>query len=652
MEDRKRNIGGIPVRERITMDERLASFLKRFHTASAADAYRYLGCHETDGGFVFRVWAPHARAVSVTGDFNFWNAEDLQMRPLGESGVWEAVSVYAQRGQAYKYCVTGPDGRRVYKTDPYGSRCRPLPDTSSVIDPPGGFCWHDAAYRAKAAQQNAVSRPVNIYEVHAGSWKRHDDGSYLSYAELAETLVPYVKDMGYTHIELLPIMEYPYDPSWGYQVTCYYAPTHRYGAPDELMQFVDICHKAGIGVILDWVPAHFPKDENGLYEFDGTCCYELSDPMMNEHPDWTTRIYDYGKPEVRSFLISNACYWLDHFHVDGIRVDAVASMLYLDYNRKQFKPNRYGGRENLEAIDFLRELNEAAFKQNPAVMMIAEESTAFPLITKPGYDGGLGFLFKWNMGWMNDMLQYMSLDPLWRKGDHNALTFSMTYAYSENFILPLSHDEVVHGKCSLIGKMPGNYDDKFNNLRAFFAYQMAHPGKKLNFMGNEFAQFIEWNYTQGLDWMLLGYEKHAKMQHFVRTLNHFYLKNRCLWENDSDWEGFRWISCDDRDNSVVAFRRRSRRGQELIAVCNFCPVLREEYELGLPKSGWYVPVLNTDDAQFGGFDFKPETVHAKKGRWGEYAYKGSFRIPPMSVCFYRHSRTDPEKQEKTAKTKK
>ena len=634
------------------MDERLASFLKRFHTASAADAYRYLGCHETDGGFVFRVWAPHARAVSVTGDFNFWNAEDLQMRPLGESGVWEAVSVYAQRGQAYKYCVTGPDGRRVYKTDPYGSRCRPLPDTSSVIDPPGGFCWHDAAYRAKAAQQNAVSRPVNIYEVHAGSWKRHDDGSYLSYAELAETLVPYVKDMGYTHIELLPIMEYPYDPSWGYQVTCYYAPTHRYGAPDELMQFVDICHKAGIGVILDWVPAHFPKDENGLYEFDGTCCYELSDPMMNEHPDWTTRIYDYGKPEVRSFLISNACYWLDHFHVDGIRVDAVASMLYLDYNRKQFKPNRYGGRENLEAIDFLRELNEAAFRQNPAVMMIAEESTAFPLITKPGYDGGLGFLFKWNMGWMNDMLQYMSLDPLWRKGDHNALTFSMTYAYSENFILPLSHDEVVHGKCSLIGKMPGNYDDKFNNLRAFFAYQMAHPGKKLNFMGNEFAQFIEWNYTQGLDWLLLGYEKHAKMQHFVRTLNHFYLKNRCLWENDSDWEGFRWISCDDRDNSVVAFRRRSRRGQELIAVCNFCPVLREEYELGLPKSGWYVPVLNTDDAQFGGFDFKPETVHAKKGRWGEYAYKGSFRIPPMSVCFYRHSRTDPEKQEKTAKTKK
>ena len=632
------------------MDERLASFLKRFHTGPAADAYRYLGCHETDGGFVFRVWAPNARAVSVTGDFNFWNAEDLPMTRL-DGGVWEAVSGYAKRGQAYKYCVTGPDGRTVYKTDPYGNRCRPLPDTSSVIEPPEDFSWHDAAYRARRAKQNAVSRPVNIYEVHAGSWKRHDDGSYLSYAELAETLVPYVKDMGYTHIELLPIMEYPYDPSWGYQVTCYYAPTHRYGSPVELMQFVDACHRAGIGVILDWVPAHFPKDENGLYEFDGTCCYELSDPMMNEHPDWTTRIYDYGKPEVQSFLISNVCYWLDHFHVDGIRVDAVASMLYLDYNRKQFKPNRYGGRENLEAIDFLRNLNEAAFRQDPAVMMIAEESTAFPLITKPGYDGGLGFLFKWNMGWMNDMLKYMSLDPLWRKGDHNALTFSMTYAYSENFILPLSHDEVVHGKCSLVNKMPGNYDDKFNNLRAFFAYQMAHPGKKLNFMGNEFAQFIEWNYTQGLDWLLLGYEKHQKMQHFVRTLNHFYLENRCLWENDSDWDGFRWISCDDRDSSVIAFRRRSRKGQELIAVCNFCPVLRESYTLGLPKSGWYVPVLNTDDAQFGGFDFKPETVHAKKGQWGEYAYQGVFRVPPMSVCFYKHVRSDPENTSKTRPSK-
>ena len=627
------------------MDERLTSFLKRFQSEPASDAFRYLGCHLADGeGYVFRVWAPNAEAVHVVGEFNFWNPEDLPMQPIG-AGVWEAVSVYAKAGQAYKYCVTGRSGCTVYKTDPYGRRCCALPETSSIICPPTQFPWHDAAYRARTAKQTAISRPVNIYEVHAGSWKRHEDGSYLSYEELAAELVPYVKDMGYTHIELLPIMEYPYDPSWGYQVTCYFAPTHRYGTPEQLMKFVDACHRAGLGVILDWVPAHFPKDENGLFEFDGSCCYELSDPSMNEHPDWTTRIYDYGKPEVQSFLISNACYWLSEFHVDGIRVDAVASMLYLDYNRKQFKPNRYGGRENLEAIDFLRNLNAAAFKADPAAMMIAEESTAFPMITKPDYDGGLGFLFKWNMGWMNDMLQYMSLDPLWRKGDHNALTFSMTYAYSENFILPLSHDEVVHGKCSLINKMPGNYDDKFNNLRVFFAYQMAHPGKKLNFMGNEFAQFIEWNYKQGLDWLLLDYDRHRQMQSFVRTLNHFYLENRCLWENDSDWDGFRWLSCDDRDNSVIAFRRRSRKGQELIAVCNFCPVLREDYRLPLPKAGWYRPVLNTDDAKFGGYDFQPAIVHAEKEKQpqGEYAYSGRFRIPPMSVCFYKHTRNNPEK---------
>ena len=627
------------------MDERLTSFLKRFQSEPAPDAFRYLGCHLADGeGYVFRVWAPNAEAVHVVGEFNFWNPEDLPMQPIG-AGVWEAVSVYAKAGQAYKYCVTGRSGCTVYKTDPYGRRCCALPETSSIICPPPQFRWHDAAYRARTAKQTAISRPVNIYEVHAGSWKRHEDGSYLSYEELAAELVPYVRDMGYTHIELLPIMEYPYDPSWGYQVTCYFAPTHRYGTPEQLMQFVDACHKAGLGVILDWVPAHFPKDENGLFEFDGSCCYELSDPSMNEHPDWTTRIYDYGKSEVQSFLISNACYWLSEFHVDGIRVDAVASMLYLDYNRKQFKPNRYGGRENLEAIDFLRNLNAAAFQADPAAMMIAEESTAFPMVTRPAYDGGLGFLFKWNMGWMNDMLKYMSLDPLWRKGDHNALTFSMTYAYSENFILPLSHDEVVHGKCSLINKMPGNYDDKFNNLRVFFAYQMAHPGKKLNFMGNEFAQFIEWNYKQGLDWLLLDYDRHRQMQSFVRTLNHFYLENRCLWENDSDWDGFRWLSCDDRDNSVIAFRRRSRKGQELIAVCNFCPVLREDYRLPLPKAGWYRPVLNTDDAKFGGYDFQPAAVHAEKEKQpqGEYAYSGRFRIPPMSVCFYKHTRNNPEK---------
>ena len=626
----------------VQMNKQIAAFLRQFHNEGSAEADRYLGCHAAEDGYVFRVWAPNAQAVSVTGDFNFWNEEDLPMRRIGDSGVWEAVSRFAQRGDAYKYCVIGAGGGKVYKADPYANRAMPLPETSSVVAPPEKFRWTDAAYRRAKLKQTSLRRPVNIYEVHAGSWKRHEDGSYLSYEELAAVLIPYVKEMGYTHIEFMPLMEYPYDPSWGYQVTGYYAPTHRYGSPEQLRMLVDACHAAGIGVILDWVPAHFPKDSYGLYEFDGTCCYELSDPAMREHPDWGTRIYDYAKPEVRSFLISNVCYWLREFHVDGIRVDAVASMLYLDYNRPNYKPNRLGGRENLEAIAFLRQLNEEAFKTDPTVMMIAEESTAFPMITRPGYDGGLGFLYKWNMGWMNDMLKYMSLDPLYRKGDHNALTFSMTYAYSENFILPLSHDEVVHGKCSLVNKMPGNYDDKFNNLRVFYAYQMAHPGKKLNFMGNEFAQFIEWNFTQGLDWLLLGYDRHRQMQQFVRTLNQFYLKHPAMWENDSDWDGFQWMSCDDRDCSVVAFRRISRKGREVIAVFNFCPVLRESYPLPLPRAGWYEPVLNSDDAQFGGYDFQPETVHAERCKEGSHT--GLFRLPPMSAVYYLHRRTNPEKE--------
>ena len=625
--------------------EQFKAFLEQFHTTGVSDAYRFLSCHaqNRDGvdGFVFRTWAPQAQSVRVTGDFNFWNEEDLPMQPVG-CGVWEAFSRFAQPGQRYKLCIKTKDGRTVYKTDPYGNRCGVLPDTASIIEAEDGFVWHDGLYRARRRKEKILNRPVNIYEVHAGSWKRHEDGSILSFRELAQQLVPYVRDMGYTHIELMPVMEYPYDPSWGYQITCYYAPTHRYGAPEDLKYFIDEAHRAGIGVILDWVPAHFPKDANGLYEFDGTCCYELSDPTMNEHPDWTTRIYDYGKPEVRSFLISNACYWISQFHADGIRVDAVASMLYLDYNRPNYKPNRFGGRENLEAIDFLRQLNAAAFQTEPAVMMIAEESTAFPLITKPDYDGGLGFLFKWNMGWMNDMLQYMSLDPLYRKGDHNALTFSMTYAFSENFILPLSHDEVVHGKCSLIGKMPGNYDDKFNNLRVLYAYQMAHPGKKLNFMGSEFAQFIEWNFKQGLDWLLLGYEKHRKMQQFVKTLNRFYLENRELWEVDTGWDGYEWIEPDDRDRSVIAFRRKDRKGRELVVVCNFCPVLRENYRLGLPKQGWYVPVLNTDDEAFGGYGFAPETVRTEKKPSHGQMQSGLFRVPPMSVCFYRYHRARPQ----------
>ena len=628
------------------MDQALQDFLWQFHGECSEHAYRFLGCHrfEQDGEikYVFRVWAPRASGVSVVGDFNFWNEQDLPMQKIS-GGVWEAVSVHARPGSAYKFCVRTQDGRTLYKTDPYGRRCEKLPGTSSIIEPEDTFIWHDGMYRARRKKLGILNRPVNIYEVHAGSWKRHDDGSYYSFSELAETLVPYVKEMGYTHIELMPIMEYPYEPSWGYQITCYYAPTHRYGTPEDLRMFVDRCHTENIGVILDWVPAHFPKDAYGLYEFDGTCCYELSDPMMNEHPDWTTRIYDYGKPEVKSFLISNAVYWLEQFHVDGIRVDAVASMLYLDYNRQNYKPNRFGGRENLEAIEFLKRLNEAAFRANPAVMMIAEESTTFPLITKPAYDGGLGFLFKWNMGWMNDMLKYMKLDPIYRKGSHNTLTFSMTYAFSENFILPLSHDEVVHGKLSLIGRMPGSYEDKFCNLRAFFAYQMAHPGKKMNFMGNEFAQFIEWNYKQGLDWLLLDYDLHRQMQQFVKTLNHFYLEHKQLWENDCDWNGFQWLTCDDANTSVIAFRRMDRKGRELVVVCNFCPVLRDGYRLGLARAGYYVPVLNSDSKAYGGYGYEPVTIHAEKGEQNGFKFHGAFKIPPMSVTYYEHRRTEPEK---------
>ena len=629
------------------MISNISGVLQAFQEGRAERAYEFLGCHRMErsgvNGFVFRVWAPNAAAVSVVGDFNFWNEEDLPMENIGW-GVWEAFSVYARPGGAYKYCVTHRTGRRVHKADPYGVRCVPLPDKSSVVWELGGYRWQDAAYRSQQAREGTLTRPVNIYELHLGSWKVHEDGSLYTYTELADELVPYVKDMGYTHVELMPVAEHPFDGSWGYQVTGYYAPTFRYGTPQQFMELVDRCHQNGIGVILDWVPAHFPKDEHGLYEFDGTCQYELSDPMMNEHPDWTTRIFDFGRGEVKSFLVSNAVYWLREYHIDGIRVDAVASMLYLDYNRKEYKPNRYGGKENLEAIELLRAVNKAAFRENPAVMMIAEESTAFPLITKPDYEGGLGFLYKWNMGWMNDMLQYMKLDPLWRKGDHNALTFSMTYAYSENFILPLSHDEVVHGKCSLVNKMPGDYDMKFQNLRVLYGYMMGHPGKKLNFMGSEFAQFIEWNYKQGLDWLLLDYDRHRQMQTYVRDLNHLYLENPPLWQNDMDWEGFDWLQVDDCDNSVVAFRRVDRKGQELILFCNFCPVHREHYCLGLPKAGWYVPVLNSDDPKYGGRGETLRPVRAIRKPWGKFQFSGEFDLPAMSAVFYKIQRTNPARK--------
>ncbi len=631
------------------MDKTLAAQLKAFQSGESRRAFAILGCHravrEEHAGYLFRVWAPNAKAVSVAGDFNFWNLEDLPMTMIGY-GVWEAFSVYAQEGQAYKYAVTAQNGNTVMKMDPYGTQCCALPETSSRVCSLEGFVWHDAAYRRQVAKTKSLESPLNIYEVHAGSWKRHEDGTHLNFVELGRELAPYCKDMGYTHIELLPIMEHPYEPSWGYQVTGYYAPTHRFGTPQQLMEFVDICHQNGLGVILDWVPAHFPKDLYGLYEFDGTCCYELQDPLMREHAEWGTRIFDYGRGEVASFLISNVIFWLEQYHVDGIRVDAVASMLYLDYNRREYHPNRYGGKENLEAIDFLRKLNAAAFEEFPQVLMIAEESTAFPMITKPGFDGGLGFLYKWNMGWMNDMLQYMSMDPLWRKGSHNNLTFTMTYAYSENFILPISHDEVVYGKCSMLNKMPGNYDEKFANLRTFYGFMAAHPGKKLSFMGNEFAQFDEWKYASGLDWQLLGYERHQQMQDFVKTLNHFYLDHPAFWQNDTDWTGFQWLQADDRDNSVVAFRRVDRQGRDIVVVCNFCPVLREGYLMGVPKPYWYEPVLTSSDPKFGGDGIMPKVAKGVKGDWGQFHYTAEFTIPPLSVTYYLPRRTRKALKEK------
>ena len=631
------------------MDKTLAAQLKAFQSGESRRAFAILGCHravrEEHAGYLFRVWAPNAKAVSVVGDFNFWNLEDLPMTMIGY-GVWEAFSVYAQEGQAYKYAVTAQNGNTVMKMDPYGTQCCALPETSSRVCSLEGFVWHDAAYRRQVAKTKSLESPLNIYEVHAGSWKRHEDGTHLNFVELGRELAPYCKDMGYTHIELLPIMEHPYEPSWGYQVTGYYAPTHRFGTPQQLMEFVDICHQNGLGVILDWVPAHFPKDLYGLYEFDGTCCYELQDPLMREHAEWGTRIFDYGRGEVASFLISNVIFWLEQYHVDGIRVDAVASMLYLDYNRREYHPNRYGGKENLEAIDFLRKLNAAAFEEFPSVLMIAEESTAFPMITKPGFDGGLGFLYKWNMGWMNDMLQYMSMDPLWRKGSHNNLTFTMTYAYSENFILPISHDEVVYGKCSMLNKMPGSYDEKFANLRTFYGFMAAHPGKKLSFMGNEFAQFDEWKYASGLDWQLLGYERHHQMLDFVRTLNHFYLDHPAFWQNDTDWTGFQWLQADDRDNSVVAFRRVDRQGRDIVVVCNFCPVLREGYLMGVPKPYWYEPVLTSSDPKFGGDGVMPKVAKGVKGDWGQFHYTAEFTIPPLSVTYYLPRRTRKALKEK------
>ncbi len=602
-----------------------------------SNAYEFLGCHKSKGGHIFRVWAPNAAGVSLVGDFNGWDADADKMEQC--DGVWQIEKSGLKIFDNYKFAVKKQDGTTVFKADPFAFHSETAPSTASKVYDLDGFDWRDDDWLKHRKNTNIYESPVNIYEVHAGSWQRNADGTVLDYVTLAERLCKYVKDMGYTHIELMPISEYPFDGSWGYQVGSYYAPTSRYGTPHDFMRFVDIMHRNGIGVILDWVPAHFPKDEHGLYRFDGTPCYEHGDPRIGEHYEWGTAVFDYGKVEVMNFLISNAVYWLKYYHIDGLRVDAVASMLYLDYNRNdgEWVPNTYGGRENLAAVELLRRVNEAAFAANPDVLMIAEESTAWPLVTKPADAGGLGFNFKWNMGWMNDMLRYISLDPIYRKFNHECLTFSFFYAFSENFVLPISHDEVVHGKCSMINKMPGEYEQKFASLRAFYAYMMAHPGKKLLFMGQEFAQFIEWNYEQQLDWLLLDYDAHKNMQNFVRELNHTYLKQKPFWEIDFSWEGFSWIANDDNEQSVIAFRRTDKSGKEVVVVCNFVPVARDNYRIGLPFEGKYKLLLNTDSAQFGGADnaVKAE-LKTEKIQMHGCKQSAELSLPPLSVLYYEY----------------
>lgn len=615
-----------------------------FHEGSNSNAYEYFGSHRKNKNtVVFRVWAPDAKNVSVTGDFNDWSETENPMKQLKNSGgVWEAEIKNIKPYDMYKYCITAADGRTLMKCDPYGFHMETRPGTATkYYEIDDCYEWHDEKWVEGRNGKNIYESPVNIYEIHAGSWKQYDDGNFYSYRALADSLVPYVKKMGYTHIEFMPLTEYPFDGSWGYQVTGYFAATSRYGEPKDLMYLVDKCHANGIGVILDWVPAHFPKDANGLYEFDGGPLYEYSDPRKGEHYGWGTRVFDFGKNEVRSFLMSSASFWLKKYHLDGIRIDAVASMLYLDYDRKdgEWVPNKNGGNENLEAVEFLQKLNENIFRDFPYAMMIAEESTSWPMVTKPVFSGGLGFNFKWNMGWMNDILRYFSLDGFFRKYNHDCITFSMFYAFSENFVLPISHDEVVHGKKSLIDKMPGSYDEKFAGVRAFLGYMMAHPGKKLMFMGQEFGQFIEWNYEKGLDWLLLDYPKHRALQNYFKKINEFYKANPAFWQIDYSWEGFSWISSDDKDNSVIVFRRIDEKGKEIIVVCNFTNVERCDYRIGIPKKGAYKIVFNSDDVEFGG-EGKGNKGKLKTESINMHGFEQSISLdlPPMSAIYIKKTR--------------
>ncbi|MGN0453118.1 MAG: 1,4-alpha-glucan branching protein GlgB [Ruminococcus sp.] len=635
-------------------DER--SHIQRFFDGDAIRAYEFFGSHveNWDGrqGVVFRVWAPNALSVSVVGNFNGWNQDANYMYKIAEGGIWELFIEGVGEYEIYKYCIETPWHEKLLKTDPYAFHCQTRPDNASMVYSLGNHRWRDDNWFEKKSKTNHFEEPLNIYEIHAGSWRKYADGNVFSYKKLAEELIPYVKEMGYTHIEFMPITEYPYDGSWGYQVTGYYAPTSRYGTPDDLMEFIDRCHEEGIGVIIDWVPAHFPKDAHGLGRFDGIHCYEYEDSRKGEHKEWGTYVFDFARYEVVSFLISSAMFWLDKYHVDGIRVDAVASMLYLDYNRKdgEWVANKYGGKEHLEAVEFLKRLNTAVHMYHPTAMMIAEESTSWPMVTRPVSDGGLGFDYKWNMGWMNDMLHYMSLDPLWRPFNHDNLTFSFLYAFSENFLLPISHDEVVYGKGSLINKMPGDYDMKFAGVRVFIAYMMAHPGKKLTFMGTEIGQFDEWNVNEEIQWNLLEFEKHQKLNHFFSDINKFYRDNKCMHQVDFNWEGFNWIHHDDYTQSVIAFRRIDKDGDDVIVVCNFQPMYRENYRIGVTQYGVYSEIFNTDDVQYGGTGI----TNGQKIKTSVKPQHGLdqsivLNLPPMSAMFFKCTKVMEKPAKKSTK---
>jgi 1,4-alpha-glucan branching enzyme len=617
-----------------------------YNTGNARRAYHALGCRYIPecGMHRFAVWAPHAREVSVVGDFNGWDGYAHPMWRRDDE-IWVTFIPGLKNGDIYKYRVVGEDWNTVLKADPFAFHAETGPATGSKIWDIEGYEWTDSDYMEKRRGKDSVHAPMSIYEMHMGSWRKKDGEVFPNYRRVADELVEYLKYMHYTHVELLPITEYPYDGSWGYQVTGFFAPTSRYGTPQDFMYFVDKLHSEGIGVIIDWVPAHFPRDEHGLRMFDGAPCYECSEQRMAEHPDWGTMIFDYSRPQVQSFLTSSAMFFFDKYHVDGIRVDAVSSMLYLDYGRRfgEWTPNKDGGNINLGAVDFLRKLNTAILTEYPGAITIAEESTAFPLVSRPPEVGGLGFMFKWDMGFMHDTLDYMALDPYFRSYNHSRLTFSMMYAFSENFVLAFSHDEVVHGKASMVNKMWGDYETKFASLRALYGYQFAHPGKKLMFMGGEFAQFIEWNYLQQLDWSLLEYPLHDGMRKYVRELGRLYASTPALWKVDDSWDGFSWLNVDDSERSSVAFMRMSQRSY-IVCALNFTPVRYDDFTIGLPKPGVLKEVINSDDTQYGGSGIlnKAEIESADES-FLDHPCSAKITLPPMSAVWFRFTPTSAKK---------